>query len=93
LSLFVLPKGLKRESFVVVGSSKVGVQADGLLISGERFLVALEIAEGIALAEVSVGIVGVQVDGLLISGERFLVPLEAMEGIALAEVGVGIVGV
>ncbi len=35
----------------MVGKSKVGVQADGLLVSSERFLGALEGTEGIALFE------------------------------------------
>src|SRR5258708_27540768 len=67
LCLFFLPKGFKGASFVVVGLSIVGVQTDGLLISSEGFLIALEVVEGSALAIVGLSKVGVQADGLLIS--------------------------
>src|SRR5258708_169495 len=67
---------------VVVGI--VGVKADSLLISSQRFLVTLEVRESIAFVMVVVGVVGVKADGLLIGGQRFLVTLEAIEGIAFS---------
>ena len=36
-------------AFAVVGDGKVGVEVDGLLKGGERFLVAIEVVEGTAL--------------------------------------------
>ncbi len=71
----------------MVGKSIVGAQVDGLLISSECLLIALEVIEGIALVVVGSSKVGVQVDGLLKGGQRFLGAHEVIEGIALVVVG------
>src|SRR5215472_5032480 len=78
LSLLLLPKGFNCESLAVVGS-KVGIKVDGLLVSGQRLLVAFEDTEGMAHVEVGRSTVGVQADGLLVSGQRLLRALEVKE--------------
>ena len=83
MSLLFLPKGLKCETFAVVGINIVGVQVDGLLIGEQRFLIALEVMEGTPFVVIGMSIAGVQVDGLLKSGECFLVPLEVTEAMPL----------
>src|SRR5258707_10680 len=93
LSFSLLSQLLKSIALVVVGNSEVGVEADGLVISGEGLLVPLELIEGIALVVVDNSVVGVEADGLVISGEGLLVPLELMEGIALVVVDNSVVGV
>ena len=61
-----------------------GIKADGLFISGESFLVTLEVFEGDALtAVVVVSIVGIKTDSLVIGSDSILVAFEVSEGDAL----------
>src|SRR5260221_3469750 len=62
--------------------SVVGVEVDGLVISGDGLFVPFEVLEVIGLVVVGTSVVGVEADGLVISGDGLLVPLEGLEGIA-----------
>ena len=49
----------------MVGIEKIGIDADGMLISGKGFLVAFEVAESKAFSIVGIGRVRIDVDGMV----------------------------
>ena len=73
-------------TLAVVGCGVGRIQVDGLIISCQRFLIALQLIKDNALVVVSCCIVRVQVDHLLISGQCLLKAFKILENIALIEV-------
>src|SRR5437660_1660017 len=83
LCLLSSPESFKGKTLVVVGQSKVGIQAQRLFIGRQRLLIPLEVLKSIALAMVGQSIVGVQAQRLLISRQRLLILLEIPKSNAL----------
>ena len=74
----------------VVRVGVFGVEGDGLLEGGQRFLVSAQVAVHIAEAGVRVGFFGVEGDGLPEGGQRFLVSAQVI--VHIAEAGVRVSG-
>ena len=66
-----------------MGTSIVGVETDGLLVGGQRLLVALKVMESVPPIEVDASVVGVEANGLLVGGQRPLVTPGVIVRVAL----------
>src|SRR5450755_1414363 len=77
LSLFSPTKLFKNNALVVIRPDIIGIEANGLLVSDERLLIALEILKRMPFVIVGQGRVGIEANGVVKGSDGLVIALKA----------------
>ena len=88
------PLILENSAQIAVGLGSIGLELDGMVVSGDRLVEPRPPPgiQGVTQIVVRLGVIGPELDGSVAGGDRLVEPFLVLEGNAQADVRLGIVG-